>query len=163
MRRSFLDIEHTTYDIDNHPEQPLFKVLTCQGPEADERQGIGKRIEYGHSGVGPCDQDVIDGSPGQKETHRCRQILSSWHVDDGQFLFKFPGLFELPDIEAIKGSQRVVKSHSCIAIEPMTPIQIDIQSGHDDAYKPKGDRHTILEPDVDQAEYRCQYVEPMLV
>jgi hypothetical protein len=43
----------------------------------------------------------------------------------------------------------------------MTPVEPDIKSRHDDAYNPEGYRRTILEPDVDQAEYRCQYVEPM--
>ena len=69
---------------------------------------------------------------------------------------------EFPDGITVDSRQRVIDRHTRIAIEPVAPIEIDVERRHDDADHPKSDRSTILEPDVYQAEYRGQYVEPML-
>ena len=63
---------------------------------------------------------------------------------------------------AINGCQRIIDCHTSITIEPVTPIQVDVEGWHDDANEPKGYRRTILEPDVYQPKYRRQDVKPML-
>ena len=54
---------------------------------------------------------------------------------------------EFPNRIAIDSSQGVIDRHTRIPIEPMTPVEPDIKSRHDDAYNPEGYRRTILEPD----------------
>ena len=82
-------------------------------------------------------------------------------MDDGQRLFQLPSLLELPDIEAVEGSQRVVACHTGIAVEAVLPIEHNVHSRHDDTYEPECNTGTILEPDVDQSEYRGEDVEPV--
>jgi hypothetical protein len=68
---------------------------------------------------------------------------------------------ELPHIETIESRQGIITRHASIAIESMLPIKDDIECRHDDAYDPKGYMSTILEPDINQAEYRGEYIQPM--
>ena len=98
----------------------------------------------------------------QQEEDRKRQILPSGHMNDRQRLLQLTCLLESPHIIAIDSSERIIHRHTCIAIKAMTPVEPDVECRHDDSNKPQGYRRTVLEPDIDQAEYRCQYVKPML-
>jgi hypothetical protein len=79
-------------------------------------------------------------------------------VTDGEFLLQILSFSELPHIEAIESRQGIITRHASITIESMLPIKDDIECRHDDAYDPKGHMSTILEPDINQAQYRRKYI-----
>ena len=73
----------------------------------------------------------------------------------------FHALAPPPRYVAVDGCCGVVDSHGRVTIESVAPIEVDVECGHDDADNPEGYAGPILEPDVYQAEYRGQYVEPV--
>ena len=70
-------------------------------------------------------------------------------------------LSEFPNHITINASHGIVGSHARITIKPMTVIQVNVKGGHNDPDNPEGYMSTILEPDVNQAEYRGEKVKPI--
>ena len=160
---AFDNIEIAAESVDDDPEKPLFDILPRQGPQSDKTHGVGESVGHGHRAVGEPGEDEPGGCPGGEKGYEGGEDESAAEVCDGQLLTLLLSvlLSEFPYSPSIDGSQRVVDSHACVAIESMAPIEVDVKGGHDDAHDPKGYMRTILEPDVDEPEYRGEGVQRM--
>ena len=109
-----------------------------QRPQANETQGIGKGIEQGDSGIGPSVENIVGGSPEDKEGGEHVQIQNGPYMGDGHFLiFALAFLLaEFPHGITVDGRYGVVACHASIAVESMTVVEVDVECRHDDAHEP---------------------------
>jgi hypothetical protein len=75
-------------------------------------------------------------------------------VDNRKWFTFLTCLLELPYTKTVNGSQRIIARHASIAIESVLQEKDDLQSRHDNANYPKKNAGPILQPDINQAEYR---------
>ena len=48
----FVEIESAGDDVNNNPDEPLFEIFACQGPDAHDTEGCGETVGNGNGGVG---------------------------------------------------------------------------------------------------------------
>lgn len=71
---TFYYIEIAANGIYKNPEEPLFYVFPCQGPQTHKAQGIGEAILQWYRGVGKGNQNIIGDSPCCQKENSGREI-----------------------------------------------------------------------------------------
>ena len=168
----FVEVEGGGDDIDGYPYEPLLQILVDECPDADDAQGCGEAVGKGDVGVGEGDEQPVDECPHGTDDGDPGKDESGGEVADGD-PFCLAGIFPsmgrtirgvllpFPNHKAIDGHGEIVEFHAAVGIESFLVVEHDAQQLHEESHCPHPKTGTILEPNVEESEYRGQYVEPI--
>ncbi len=133
--QSFPEVQPGGEEVGCKPQSPLFHILVCQHPHAEDAEHGGKTIAVGHGTVGIADEDKGDKREDGDADGGKRSRISAGKRGDGHF--RFAGVAFRPFVPTVDAGKKIVDVDAHVGIKLTVIKDEHIDHGHEDAHGPQ--------------------------